>query len=178
MSLSLTDRLKMHLSCTPQVHPTAYVAPSAVLIGNVHLGPNTSVWPTAVLRGDIDRIEIGEGSNVQDGAIIHLADDLPAIIGRYVTIGHGAIVHAARVEDECLIGMRSTILDGAVIGRQSLVAAGSVVTPGTHIPEGSMVMGIPAKVIRLLTQTEREELKVWADRYVQTALHYLEKVAE
>lgn len=133
------------------------------------MAADSSVFYGAVLRGDIETISIGEGSNIQDGVIIHLADDLPAVVGNYCTVGHGAIIHACTVEDECLIGMRATVLDGAVIGRESLVAAGALVTPGTHIPPGSMVMGAPAKVKRALTPEERAGLKRWAVKYVAVA---------
>jgi gamma-carbonic anhydrase len=133
------------------------------------MAANSSVFYGAVLRGDIETISIGEGSNIQDGVIIHLADDLPAVVGNFCTVGHGAIIHACTVEDSCLIGMRATVLDGAVIGSESLVAAGALVTPGTHIPPGSMVMGAPAKVKRPLTPDERAGLKLWAVKYIAVA---------
>ena len=142
------------------------------MIGAVTLGPKASVWPGAVLRGDIDRIEIGEGSNIQDGAVVHLADDKPCLVGSYTTVGHLAMLHACRVGDECLIGMHATILDGAVIGDRSLVAAGALVTPGTVVPPGSMVMGSPAKVVRALTAEEQSRLRGWAEKYlVVSAAH-------
>ena len=150
----------------PQIDPTAYVAPQAVVIGDVRLAARSSVWPTAVLRGDINFIEIGEGSNIQDGSIVHLAEDLPVRVGKLVTVGHRAILHACTVEDECLIGMGATILDGAVIGRGSIVGAHALVTKGTHVPPGSLVMGTPAKVIRALTPTEIADIRTWADHYV------------
>jgi len=133
------------------------------------LGPKVSIWHCAVLRGDINFIEIGQGTNIQDGAIVHVADERPCRIGRDVTVGHGAILHACTVEDECLIGMRATILDGAVIGTQSIVGAGAVVTQGTLIPPGSMVLGMPAKVVRALTTNERAGLKASAEKYVIVA---------
>jgi carbonic anhydrase/acetyltransferase-like protein (isoleucine patch superfamily) len=131
-----------------------------------------SIWPAAVLRGDINAIVVGEGSNIQDGAVVHLADDYPVLIGQYVTIGHSAVVHACTIEDECLIGMNATILDGAVIGRQSIVGAGALVRPGMIVPEGSMVMGVPGKIVRSLTVEERERIRLWADRYVVLSRYY------
>jgi carbonic anhydrase/acetyltransferase-like protein (isoleucine patch superfamily) len=150
----------------PRVDPTAYVAPQAVVIGDVRLAARSSVWPTAVLRADINYIEIGEDSNIQDGAIVHLAEDLPVRVGKLVTVGHRAILHACTVEDECLIGMGATILDGAVIGRGTIVGAHALVTGRMQIPPGSLVMGMPAKVIRPLRADEIAGIRVWADHYV------------
>jgi carbonic anhydrase/acetyltransferase-like protein (isoleucine patch superfamily) len=122
-----------------------------------------------VLRGDINTIKIGEGSNVQDGTVIHLADDFGVKIGSYVTIGHSAMIHACEIGDECLVGMRSTILDGAMIGAQSIVGAGALVTKNSHIPEGSLVLGAPAKVVRSLSDEERSKLKALAEKYVKVS---------
>lgn len=167
--MTLDERLKTYLGRKPSVDPSAYVAPGAVVVGDVRLGSKTSVWPTAVLRGDIHFIEVGEGSNIQDGAVVHLADDYPAVIGKYVTVGHRAIVHACTIEDECLIGMGAIILDGAVVGRRSIVGAGAVVTQKQIIPPGSLVLGMPAQVKRVLSEREQEELKGWAEKYVTVA---------
>ncbi|HEV3272987.1 MAG TPA: gamma carbonic anhydrase family protein [Candidatus Methylacidiphilales bacterium] len=161
-----TERARF-LFVQPQIDPTAYVAPQAVVIGDVRLAAHSSVWPTAVLRGDINFIEIGEGSNIQDGSIVHLADDLPTRVGRLVTVGHRAILHACTVEDECLIGMGATILDGAVIGRGSIVGAHALVTKETRIPPGSLVMGTPAKVARALSPDEIAGIRIWADHYIE-----------
>lgn len=150
----------------PQIDPDAFIAPGAVVMGDVRLAARSSVWPTSVLRGDINFISIGEGSNIQDGSIVHLAEDLPVTVGKYVTVGHGAILHACAVEDECLIGMRATILDGAVIGQGSIIGAHALVTKGTHIPPGSLVMGMPAKVVRALEPAEIADIRHWADHYV------------
>lgn len=144
------------------------------MVGDVTLGDHSSVWYGAVLRGDINRIVVGEYSNVQDNAVIHLADDFPALVGRYVTIGHSAIVHACAIGDECLIGMGATILDGAEIGDQCLIGAHALVTPGTQIPPGSMVLGAPGKIVKTLTAAEREGLKYWAEKYVANAAYHLE----
>ncbi len=161
------ERLKRFLDKPPSIHPSAYVHPSAVVCGDVRLGKNCSIWPTSVLRGDINYIEVGEGSNVQDGTIVHLADDHPVVIGKYVTIGHKAMIHACTIEDECLIGMGAIILDGARIGRQSIIGAGALVTEGMVVPEGSMVLGLPGKVVKTLDEQRRMSLKTWALKYVE-----------
>ncbi len=167
--MTIDDRLEKFLSCEPQLSEAAFVAADARIMGDVRLAKDSSVFYGCVLRGDIESILIGEGSNVQDGSVIHLADDLPAIVGAYCTIGHGAIVHACTVGDECLVGMRAVVLDGAEIGDQCLIAAGSVVTPRTKIPAGSMVMGAPAKVTRQLRPEERAGLRAWAEKYIHVA---------
>ena len=164
--MTVEERLQQHLAKTPDVAAANWVAPNASVMGDVVLGPRSSVFYGAVLRGDIARIRVGEGSNIQDNAIVHLADDLDAIIGDWVTVGHAAIIHACTIGDECLIGMNATILDGAVIGARSLVAAGAVVTPRTVIPPGSMVVGAPGKVLRTLSETEQAALKGWAEKYL------------
>jgi carbonic anhydrase/acetyltransferase-like protein (isoleucine patch superfamily) len=132
------------------------------------------VWYSAVLRGDINRIAVGHHSNVQDNAVLHLSEDLPCLIGSYVTIGHSAIVHACAVGDECLIGMGATILDGAVIGEQSIVGANALVTQGFHVPPGSLVLGSPGKVVRTLSEKERAALRSWAKHYVENAAYCLQ----
>ena len=157
----------------PVLGQGVYLAKGAVVFGDVTLGEQSSVWYNAVLRGDIQRIVVGHHTNIQDNAVIHLADDLPCLIGSWVTVGHSAIVHACTVGDECLIGMGSVILDGAVIGAQCLIGAKALVTPGTQIPEGSLVLGSPAKVVRPLTGQERATLRVWAEKYVHNASYCL-----
>jgi len=171
------ERLDKYLSRTPQVDPTAWIAPTADVMGDVTIGPKSCVLYQCVIRGDIQKIVIGEGSNIQDGSVIHLADELPAIIGDYVTVGHKAMIHACIIEDECLIGMSSTILDGAVIGRRSIVAAGAVVAPGTIVPPGSMVMGIPGK-IKPLAEERQEGLRFWAEKYIEVAAAHRERFGE
>ncbi len=167
--MDIEERLDQHLSKEPQIADSAYVADSAILIGDVTLEADSSVWPGCVLRGDIESIRVGKGSNVQDGCIIHLADDLSADIGQYTTVGHGAIVHACKVGNECLIGMRATVMDGAVIGDQCIVGAHSLVTKGFKAPPGSLVMGTPAKVVKALDENTRQSLKKWAEKYVKVA---------
>ena len=170
---SLDPQLDMFLRKPPTVGPSVYIASTAVVIGDVTLGAHSSVWYNAVLRGDINRIVVGDYSNIQDNAVVHLADDFPCLIGRYVTVGHSAIVHACTVEDECLIGIGATILDGAIIGAQSIVGANALVTQGTVIPPGSMVLGSPAKVVRQLTTADRELLRGWAEKYVKNGAYCL-----
>ena len=169
----LIAQLDRHLRATPRIGSGVYLARTAVVLGDVTLGDRSSVWYGAVLRGDINRIEVGEESNIQDNAVLHLADDFPCIVGRRVTVGHSANVHACVVGDECLVGMGATILDGAVIGEQCLVGAHALVTPGTRIPPGSMVLGAPAKVVRPLTSEERAGLEHWALKYVANAAYCL-----
>ena len=166
-------QLNRFLRRQPRLGRGVYIAKGAVVIGDVELGDYSSVWYNATVRGDINRIVIGEGSNIQDNAVVHLADDYPAILGDYVTVGHTAIVHACTVEDEVLIGMGSTILDAAVIGAQSIIGANALVTQGTRIPPGSLVLGSPAKVVRTLTPKERKGLRHWAEKYVENAAYCL-----
>lgn len=157
----------------PTLGAGVYIAKGAVVVGDVTLGDHASVWYNAVLRGDINRIVVGNYSNVQDNAVLHLADEYGCLVGNYVTIGHSAIVHACTVEDEVLIGMGATILDGAVIGAQSIIGARALVTQRTVIPPGSMVLGSPAKVVRALTPEERAGLKYWAEKYARNAAYHL-----
>ena len=154
---------------SPQVHPSAFIATSAIVLGAVHLAPRSSVWFTAVLRGDINHISIGEESNVQDGAVIHVSDSHPAIVGRRVTIGHRAIVHACTVEDDVLIGMGATLLDGCHIGAGSIIAAGALVPKGLQIPPSSLVVGLPARIARPLTPEESAANTALAAKYVEVA---------
>ena len=146
-----------------------FIAPKATVVGDVRLGQDSNVWYGAVLRGDINFISVGEGSNLQDGVIGHLSDDLPLEVGAYVTVGHGAVIHACQIEDECLIGMNSTILDGAVIGRHSIIAAGTVVPQGMVVPEGSLVAGVPGQIKRTLNADQRAGIKGWAEKYLEVA---------
>ncbi len=159
----------------PTIHDNVFVAASADVIGRVTLHEESSIWYNATLRGDINEIVIGPRSNVQDNAVIHLADDYGCYIGELVTIGHSAVVHACTVKDEVLIGMGAIILDGAIIGAQSLIGAKALVTQGTKIPPGSLVLGSPAKVVRALSLEEQAGIKVWAERYVVLAREYLGK---
>ena len=170
---SLDERLDAFLRKSPVLGKNVYIARGAVVVGDVTLGDGASVWYNAVLRGDINRIVDGAGSNIQDNAVLHLADDFPCLVGQYVTVGHSAIVHACTVGDECLIGMGAVILDGAELGEQCLVGARALITQQVKIPPGSLVLGAPAKVVRPLTQEERGGLKHWAEKYVANAAYCL-----
>jgi gamma-carbonic anhydrase len=168
-SMTTEERLKHYLNQTPRIDDTVYIASGAVVVGAVTIAAQSSVWHNCVLRGDINSIEIGESSNIQDGSVIHLADGYCVKVGNYVTVGHMAMIHACTIADECLIGMHATILDGSVIGEQSIIGAGSLVTKNTEIPPGSLVVGSPAKIVRPLSQQERDTIKHWADKYVIVA---------
>ncbi|MFM7101168.1 MAG: gamma carbonic anhydrase family protein [Verrucomicrobiota bacterium] len=169
----LVAQLDRHLRCTPRLGRDVYLARGAVVVGDVTLGDHSSVWYNAVLRGDINRIEVGHHTNIQDNAVLHLADDFPCRVGNWVTIGHSANIHACTLGDECLVGMGATLLDGAVVGEQCLIGAHALVTPGTRIPPGSMVLGMPAKVVRPLTAEERAGLRHWAQKYVVNGAYCL-----
>jgi len=175
--VTIHERLKKFLARRPQTSLAAFVAPNASLMGDVHLGKDSSVFYGAVLRGDIETISIGEGTNVQDGAVVHLADDLPAIVGAHCTIGHSAIVHACRIGDLCLIGMGAVVLDGAEIGDECLIGARALVTQRTKIPPRSLVIGSPAKVVRPLTGEELASLRESADKYIAVARAHAELCA-
>lgn len=167
--MTLPDRLAKHFSKIPDVAAAAFVAPNATVIGDVVLGARSSVWYGCVLRGDINSIVIGEGTNVQDGTIVHLADDYGVRVGNHTTIGHAAIIHACDIGNECLIGMGATVLDGAVIGDRCIVGANALVTQRFVAPPGSMVLGAPARVVRPLTEKELAGLRPWAEKYVVVA---------
>lgn len=170
---SLNRQLDTFLRCNPRLGSGVYLARTSVVVGDVTLGDHSSVWYGAVLRGDINRIVVGHHSNVQDNAVLHLADDFPCLVGNWVTIGHSANVHACKIEDECLIGMGATVLDGAVVGAQSLIGANALVTPGMVIPPGSLVVGSPAKIKRPLSLEERLGLRHWAEKYVVNGAYCL-----
>ena len=171
----LYKQLDTFLARKPTVGRGVYIARTGVVVGDVTLGDHSSVWYNAVLRGDINRIVVGHHTNIQDNAVLHLADDYACLVGNYVTIGHSAIVHACTIGDECLIGMGAVVLDGAVIGEQCLIGAKALVTQRMQIPAGSLVMGAPATIIRPLKPEERAGLKHWADKYVANAAYCLER---
>jgi len=151
----------------PEIADDAFVHPGAWVIGRVRLGARASVWPGAVLRGDTDTITVGAESNVQDGAVLHVDAGAPCTVGERVTIGHNATVHGCTLDDEVLIGIGATILSGASVGRGSIVGAGALVTEGAEIPPGSMVLGVPGRVVRETTDAQREGVRASAARYVE-----------
>ena len=155
------------------IDSTAFVHPDAVVLGQVSLGPRSSIWPTAVLRADTDRIEIGDDSNVQDGAVLHADEGIPCLIGRRVTIGHRAVLHGCTIGEVSLIGIGAIVMDGAEIGAESIIGAGSLVAPGSKIPTHSLALGSPARVVRALTEAEVEFLHQSARNYVGYASLYL-----
>ncbi|MBN2557218.1 MAG: gamma carbonic anhydrase family protein [Clostridia bacterium] len=151
----------------PEIHCTAYVAPSADVIGMVVLKEDSSVWHNAVLRGDIDKIVVGKGANIQDGCVIHCSENMGTFIGDGTTVGHNAVLHSCVVGGNSLIGMGAILLDGSKVGDDCLIAAGSLLTPGTVIPDGTMAMGSPAKVKRELTEQEKEGIRENAIEYIR-----------
>jgi len=167
----LIRQFETFLRKPPTLGVGVYIARGGVVVGDVTLGDYSSVWYNAVLRGDINRVAVGHHSNIQDNAVLHVADDFACTLGDYVTVGHNAIVHACSVGNEVLIGMGATILDGAVIGEQSLVGANSLVKQGMQVPPGSLVIGSPARIVRQFNAEERNTLKMWAEKYVQNAAY-------
>lgn len=157
----------------PHIPSSAFVAPNATLLGDVTIGHQASVWFGAVLRADINRIAIGDRSNVQDGSVLHLSAERPCLIGSDVTVGHMAMLHACTIGNEVLIGMGAILLDGVEIGDRCIIGAGALVTQNQKIPPGSMVLGSPAKVVRPLTEEEQDGIQAWAARYVDLIPHYL-----
>ncbi len=156
----------------PQIDPSAYVFDTATIIGTVILGARVSIWPNATLRADNEPIQIGEDSNVQEGAVLHTDPGFPLTIGRSVTVGHQAMLHGCTIGDASLIGIQAVILNGAVIGRNCLIGAGAVITEGKQIPDGSLVIGAPGKVIRQLDPADFERMKRDSESYVRRATAY------
>lgn len=156
----------------PQLDPGAWAAPSADVIGDVRLAARASVWFGAVIRADNTAIIVGEDSNVQDSAVCHSDEGVPLTIGARVTIGHQAILHGCTIADDCLIGMGARILNHAVISSECIVGAGALVTEGKTFPEGSLIVGSPARVVRQLTDGERQMLRASAAHYAEKAAHY------
>src|ERR1700730_9519926 len=158
----------------PTIHPTAWVVPGATVIGDVTLDEESSVWFGAVLRGDINRVVIGPRSNIQDNAVVHLDTGFPTTLGELVTVGHNAVVHACKIDNEVLVGMGAIILDDVEVGARSIIGANALVTLGTKIPPGSLVLGSPAKIRRQLSLDEQKDIARWAWSYVETAKQYRE----
>lgn len=155
-----------HLPIPPRIAPNAFIAPGAVVLGDVQVGEESSVWYGCVVRADIQSIRIGRGSNLQDGSIIHLASDRGTVVGDYVTCGHRCLLHACTVGDEVLVGMGSILMDGVEVGSRSIIGAGALLTKGMIVPPGSLVMGSPARVVRSLTDAEQEGIRHWAEKYI------------
>lgn len=166
--------LKGFKSSFPKTHETAFIAENAVVVGDVEIGENSSVWFGSILRGDVNSISIGRRTNIQDGSIIHVTTALfPTVLENEITVGHRVVLHGCHVESNCLIGIGAILLDGVRIGNHSLVAAGSLVTPQTVVPPRSLVMGSPARVKRELTETEIKNLEMNWRGYVELAKFYL-----
>lgn len=159
--------IKSFQTLTPKIHETAFIAEDAVIIGDVEIGAEASVWYGSILRGDVNFIRIGARTNIQDGSIIHVSRDTHStVLEEEITVGHRVTLHGCYVERGCLVGIGAIILDGARIGKHSLIAAGSLVTPGTQIPERSLVMGSPARVKRHLTDEEVADLEKFWRNYI------------
>ena len=165
--------LRRFQEATPKIHPTAYVHPSAEVIGRVILAKDASIWPKVVLRGDIEPIRVGEACNIQDGTVVHTSHGIPVSLGKGVTIGHAAIIHGTRVGPYSLIGMGAILLDGSVIGAECLIGAGAVVKENARIPARSLVLGIPGKVVRKLNRKELALLHRRPKDYVRYARQHL-----
>ncbi len=168
-SMNLDERLNRFLGAVPRMDDALFIAPNATVIGDVTLGSLTSIWYGAILRGDINSIRVEEGCNLQDGTIVHLADDHGVEIGAYTTVGHRAILHACRIGAGCLIGMGAVILDGAKIGEGSLIGAGTLVTQRFECPPRSLVLGSPGKVVSAISEKESVNLKNHALKYIDVA---------
>ncbi len=176
MTVSPGALLLPHAGWEPDLDPTAWVAPGAVVVGRARLRARSSVWYGAVVRADGDAIELGEGSNLQDGCVVHADPGYPAVIGSGVVVGHRAVLHGCTVEDGVLVGMGAVLLNGVRVGQGSLVAAGAVLLGGTEVPPGSLVAGVPARVRRPLTDEERERARRGAEGYVQRAREHAEAI--
>ena len=156
----------------PTIHPDAWLAPTAAVIGNATIEAGASLFYGAVVRADMDTVVLGAGSNLQDNVVVHTDYGFPTVIGAGVSVGHAAVVHGCTIEDDCLIGMNATVLNGAVIGAGSLVAAGTVVLEGTVVPPGSLVAGVPGKVRRTLTDDERDKVVINARIYLELSARH------
>jgi gamma-carbonic anhydrase len=167
---ALVDR---YLDKLPRVGARVLVAPGAALVGEVVLGDDVSVWYGAVLRGDLAPVTVGRGSNIQDGSVLHVGDHSPCVVGQETVVGHRVMLHGCRVEDGCMIGMQATVLDDVVVGAGSVVGAAALVTQGTRIPPRSLVLGVPARVVRPLTDADETFHRALAAKYVRLKENYL-----
>ncbi|WP_298844734.1 gamma carbonic anhydrase family protein [Clostridium sp.] len=159
----------------PSIHKNTFIASSADVIGNVSIGERSSIWFGAVLRGDMNSMSIGAYTNVQDNCTVHNDNDFDVNIGDYVTIGHNVVIHGCTISNYTLIGMGSTILNGAQIGEYTIIGAGSLVTQGKKIPSGVLCMGVPARVVRMLTEQEKQSIKENAYHYLELSMKYITK---
>lgn len=160
------------------IHETAFIAPNATVLGRVTIGEAASVWFGAVIRAELDTVTIGDRSNIQDGAIVHVDEGYPVTIGRNVTVGHRAVIHGATVGDNCIVGIGAILLNGATIGANSIVAAGALVPEGKTYPPNSLLMGMPAKVARTLSDEEAARVATGADHYVDFGAAYARRLGE
>lgn len=168
--LDLTDQV--------DIHETAFIAPNATILGNVRIAAHASVWFGAVIRAEMASVEIGERSNVQDGAIVHVDHGFPARLGRNVTVGHRAVIHGATVEDNCMIGIGAILLNGSRVGANSIVAAGALLPEGKVYPPNSLLMGMPAKVVKAITPEQAERIAEGAEHYVAYGEGYARKLGD
>ena len=174
-----TPDIRSYKGKWPQIATSAYVDPSCVIIGDVVIGEDASIWPLVVVRGDVNYIRIGARTNVQDGSILHvMKDEYALILGDDITVGHSVTLHGCTVESRCLIGMRATLLNGVVVGEGSIVAAGTLLTERTVIPPGSLVVGSPGKVKRAITAIDAASIDRYAQRYVEYKNLYREEYAK
>ena len=168
MSVARQPDIRPYRGKHPQIAASAYIDRASVIIGDVVIGEDSSVWPLCVIRGDVNYIRIGARTNVQDGSILHvMKDEYPLVLGDDITVGHSVTLHGCTIESRCLIGMRATILNGVVIGEGSIIAAGTLLTERTAIPPRSLVMGAPGKVKRTLTAIDQSTIDMYARRYVE-----------
>jgi len=168
MSVTRLPDIRPYRGKLPQIAASAYIDPASVIVGDVVIGEDSSVWPLCVIRGDVNYIRIGARSNVQDGSILHvMKDEYPLILGDDITVGHAVTLHGCTVNSRCLIGMRATILNGVVIGEGCIIAAGTLLTERTTIPPRSLVMGIPGKVKRTLGEADQSTIDMYSRRYVE-----------
>src|SRR6202046_1151613 len=174
---SVLERLDRFLGSSPLIASNVFVAPNATILGKVTIGSGSSVWFQSVIRGDINEIQIGSETNIQDGSILHVADRFGLQIGNQVSCGHRAILHACAIQDRVLVGMSAVIMDGAEVGAGSIIGAGTLITKETRIPPGSLVLGSPGKVVRRLTVEEQKSIEELAEKYVSVGRYYLERKA-
>jgi carbonic anhydrase/acetyltransferase-like protein (isoleucine patch superfamily) len=167
MDFSINDEI--------DIHPTAYVAPSARIYGKVKIGAKSSIWDGVTIRGDMAPIEIGDETSVQENSVVHVDTDVPTRIGNHVTVGHGAIVHGATVGNNCIIAIRSVLLNNSIVGENCIVGAGAIVMENTVIPPNSVVFGVPGKVAQMVTEAMKKEIRKNADVYVEMGQAYRKK---